>query len=114
MSIASERFLKIRKAFLQNQIKYMETHKETYQNTYTIYGEIEEKPLGYENSWAGITLPLVRKVFGELKAKQFVSVQPMSAPSGLLFDVKFNYSKKKYYTIFGKEIKKKLEDWRII
>ena len=28
-------------------------------------------------NWAGIALPLVRKVFGTIVAKEFVSVQPM-------------------------------------
>ena len=28
--------------------------------------------------WAGVALPLVRKVFGQIAAKEFVSVQPMN------------------------------------
>jgi len=32
--------------------------------------------------WAGVALPLVRKVFGQIAAKEFVSVQPMNLPSG--------------------------------
>lgn len=32
--------------------------------------------------WAGVALPLVRRVFAEIAAKEFVSVQPMNLPSG--------------------------------
>lgn len=35
--------------------------------------------------WAGVALPLVRKVFAQLSTKEFVSVQPMNLPSGLVF-----------------------------
>lgn len=41
--------------------------------------------------WAGVALPLVRKVFGEIAAKEFVSVQPMNLPSGLIFYMDFKY-----------------------
>jgi len=41
--------------------------------------------------WAGIALPLVRKVFGQIAAKEFVSVQPMNLPSGLVFYLDFQY-----------------------
>ena len=41
--------------------------------------------------WAGIALPLVRKVFGQIAAKEFVSVQPMNLPSGLVFFLDFQY-----------------------
>ena len=41
--------------------------------------------------WAGVALPLVRKVFGQLAAKEFVSVQPMNLPSGLVFFLDFQY-----------------------
>ena len=42
-------------------------------------------------NWAGIALPLVRKVFGQIAAKEFVSVQPMNLPSGLVFFLDFQY-----------------------
>ena len=35
--------------------------------------------------WAGVALPLVRKVFAQISSKEFVSVQPMNLPSGLCF-----------------------------
>lgn len=41
--------------------------------------------------WNGVALPLVRKVFGEIAAKEFVSVQPMNLPSGLIFYMDFKY-----------------------
>jgi len=41
--------------------------------------------------WAGVALPLVRKVFGQIAAQEFVSVQPMNLPSGLVFYLDFQY-----------------------
>ncbi len=41
--------------------------------------------------WSGVALPLVRKIFGELAAQEFVSVQPMNLPSGLVFYLDFKY-----------------------
>jgi len=41
--------------------------------------------------WAGVALPLVRKVFGSIAAKNFVSVQPMNLPAGLVFYMDFKY-----------------------
>jgi hypothetical protein len=45
--------------------------------------------------WAGVALPLVRKVFGQIAAKEFVSVQPMNLPSGLVFFLDFQYGNNK-------------------
>lgn len=41
--------------------------------------------------WSGVALPLVRRIFGEIAAKEFVSVQPMNLPSGLVFYLDFRY-----------------------
>jgi hypothetical protein len=41
--------------------------------------------------WAGVALPLVRRIFAEIAAKDFVSVQPMNLPSGLVFFLDFKY-----------------------
>jgi hypothetical protein len=41
--------------------------------------------------WSGVALPLVRRVFAEIAAKEFVSVQPMTLPSGLVFYLDFKY-----------------------
>ena len=46
---------------------------------------------GPAGQWAGVALPLVRKVFGQIAAKEFVSVQPMNLPSGLVFYLDFQY-----------------------
>ena len=43
--------------------------------------------------WSGVALPLVRRIFGELAAQEFVSVQPMNLPSGLVFYLDFKYGK---------------------
>ena len=45
--------------------------------------------------WAGVALPLVRKVFGQIAAQEFVSVQPMNLPSGLVFYLDFQYGSAK-------------------
>lgn len=42
--------------------------------------------------WAGVALPLVRRIFSEIVAKDFVSVQPMNLPSGLVFFLDFKYA----------------------
>jgi len=44
-----------------------------------------------DEDWSGVALPLVRKVFGEIASKDFVSVQPMNLPSGLVFYLNFTY-----------------------
>lgn len=41
--------------------------------------------------WSGVALPLVRRVFAEIASKEFVSVQPMNLPSGLIFYLDFKY-----------------------
>lgn len=50
---------------------------------------------GVGEQWAGVALPLVRKVFGQIAAKEFVSVQPMNLPSGLVFFLDFQYGTSK-------------------
>ena len=51
--------------------------------------------------WAGVALPLVRKVFGALSSKEFVSVQPMNLPSGLVFFLDFQYDQAKQLNFGG-------------
>jgi len=46
---------------------------------------------GNAEQWSGVALPLVRRVFAEIAAKDFVSVQPMNLPSGLVFYMDFKY-----------------------
>jgi len=50
---------------------------------------------GQGAQWAGVALPLVRKVFGSLSSKEFLSVQPMNLPSGLVFFLDFQYGQTK-------------------
>jgi hypothetical protein len=51
--------------------------------------------VGQGEQWAGVALPLVRKVFGSLSTKEFMSVQPMNLPSGLVFFLDFQYGQDK-------------------
>ena len=46
---------------------------------------------GAGEQWAGVALPLVRKIFAQIVAQDFVSVQPMNLPSGLVFYLDFKY-----------------------
>jgi hypothetical protein len=74
---------------LENQAKQLVTENSTtstVNNTFTV---------GTGENWAGIALPLVRKVFGQIVAKEFVSVQPMNLPSGLVFYLDFQYGTNK-------------------
>jgi len=50
---------------------------------------------GTGEQYAAVALPLVRKVFGQIAAKEFVSVQPMSLPAGLVFFLDFQYGNDK-------------------
>ena len=70
---------------LENQAKQLVVEtSQTGTNSYFTSGTNGE-------NWAGIALPLVRKVFGQIAAKEFVSVQPMNLPSGLVFFLDFQY-----------------------
>jgi hypothetical protein len=78
---------------LENQAKQLVTENNVIStNSYFTNGTQGE-------NWAGIALPLVRKVFGTIVAKEFVSVQPMNMPSGLVFFLDFQYGNSK--TPFG-------------
>jgi hypothetical protein len=74
---------------LENQAKQLVTEANTISSnsSFTSGGQGE--------NWAGIALPLVRKVFGTIVAKEFVSVQPMNMPSGLVFFLDFQYGNSK-------------------
>ena len=56
---------------------------------------------GQGEQWAGVALPLVRKVFGSLSTKEFMSVQPMNLPSGLVFFLDFQYGQDKQLNFGG-------------
>ena len=59
---------------------------------------------GTGEQWAGVALPLVRKVFGQIAAQEFVSVQPMNLPSGLVFYLDFQYGSSKSGQIADKSL----------
>lgn len=42
--------------------------------------------------WAGVALPLVRRIFTEIASKDFVSVQTMNLPAGLVFFLDIKYA----------------------
>ena len=72
---------------LENQAKQLVTEANTTGGSAGVSGA------GYSaEGWNGIALPLVRRVFGEIAAKEFVSVQPMNLPSGLVFYLDFKYA----------------------
>tara|TARA_B110000285_G_scaffold231496_1_gene300372 strand:+ start:1023 stop:2693 length:1671 start_codon:yes stop_codon:yes gene_type:complete len=58
---------------------------------------------GNGGQWAGVALPLVRKVFGSLSTKEFMSVQPMNLPSGLVFFLDFQYGDTKQLNFGGSD-----------
>ena len=53
---------------------------------------------GNGEQWAGIVLPMVRKVFAEISSKEFLSTQPLSMPSGLVFFLDFKYANQQPFT----------------
>jgi len=59
--------------------------------------------VGNGAQWAGVALPLVRKVFGSLSTKEFMSVQPMNLPSGLVFFLDFQYGDTKQLNFGGSD-----------
>jgi hypothetical protein len=71
---------------LENQAKQLVVESST--NTVGTGGTFN---VGTGAQWAGVALPLVRKVFGSISSKEFVSVQPMNLPSGLVFFLDFQY-----------------------
>jgi hypothetical protein len=75
---------------LENQAKQLVVESST--NTAGTGGTFS---VGTGAQWAGVALPLVRKVFGSLSSKEFVSVQPMNLPSGLVFFLDFQYDQGK-------------------
>ena len=70
---------------LENQAKQLVTEASST-GTATIGGGAYA-----QDAWNGVASPLVRRVFGEIAAKEFVSVQPMNLPSGLVFYLDFKY-----------------------
>lgn len=81
----NEKYLKYNTAvLLQNQARQL--MKQAMHTSNTKYSE----------QWAGIAMPLVRRFMHKLASKEFVSVQAMSAPVGLVFflDQQFGTSRR--------------------
>lgn len=88
---------------LENQAKQLVVETNVSSGTNSMLG-------GTGENWAGIALPLVRRVFAEIVAKDFVSVQPMSMPSGLVFYLDFQYGDNKTPFMKGKSLYGALAD----
>ena len=71
---------------LENQAKQLIS-----ENTFTGGGAGGNTGGAGSEEWSGVALPLVRRIFGEIAAQDFVSVQPMNLPSGLVFYLDFKY-----------------------
>ena len=80
---------------LENQAKQLVTEISADGTPAVPVGNSFNTQAGAGAQWAGIALPLVRKVFGQIAAKEFVSVQPMNLPSGLVFYLDFQYGSTK-------------------
>jgi hypothetical protein len=88
---------------LENQAKQLVVETNVTAGTNSMLG-------GTGENWAGIALPLVRRVFAEIVAKDFVSVQPMAMPSGLVFYLDFQYGDSKTPFSAGKSLYGSLAD----
>jgi hypothetical protein len=88
---------------LENQAKQLVVETNVTAGTNSMLG-------GTGENWAGIALPLVRRVFAEIVAKEFVSVQPMSMPSGLVFYLDFQYGDDKNPFVAGQSLYGSLAD----
>ena len=77
---------------LENQAKQLVVEQSSAGGGTTTGGTFS---VGTGEQWAGVALPLVRKVFGQIAAKEFVSVQPMNLPAGLVFYLDFQYGTNK-------------------
>ena len=80
---------------LENQAKQLVTEISADGTPAVPVGNSFSGQAGQGAQWAGIALPLVRKVFGQIAAQEFVSVQPMNLPSGLVFYLDFQYGSTK-------------------
>ena len=83
---------------LENQAKQLVTETNVIASNSTFTSGTEGE------NWAGIALPLVRKVFGTIVAKEFVSIQPMNMPSGLVFFLDFQYGNAKSPFALGESL----------
>ena len=75
---------------LENQAKQL-----VVETTQTNQGGSTWSGNGTGEQWAGVALPLVRKILGQIASKEFVSVQPMNLPAGLVFYLDYQYGNDK-------------------
>ena len=71
-----------------NKLDFLEGLGEREQSQISVLLENQAKQLldeatatgtgGGNEEWSGVALPLVRRIFGEIASKEFVSVQPMN------------------------------------
>ena len=83
--IKDERYANNMAVILENQAKQIVAEANATQSGGSGFSA------GDGETWAGVALPLVRKVFAQIVAQDFVSVQPMNLPSGLVFYLDFKY-----------------------
>jgi hypothetical protein len=74
-----------------NMSMLLENQAKQLVNESNVTGTNASVATGNSEAWAGVALPLVRRVFGEIVAKDLVSVQPMNLPAGLIFYLDFQY-----------------------
>jgi hypothetical protein len=79
---------------LENQAKQLVVESSSTNGNTAYPGGATFTP-GTGEQWAGVALPLVRKIFGQIASKEFVSVQPMNLPAGLVFYLDFQYGNTK-------------------
>ncbi len=78
---------------LENQAKQLVVESTTTNGNLNAGGATFTPGTGEQ--WAGVALPLVRKIFGQIASKEFVSVRPMNLPAGLVFYLDFQYGNTK-------------------
>ena len=93
---------------LENQAKQLVNEA----NTVNSAGNSQPFSAGNGEAWAGVALPLVRRVFGEIVAKDLVSVQPMNLPAGLIFYLDFQYGSADGNKTVGESLYGATEDLR--
>ena len=86
---------------LENQAKQLVNEANTTGTNSSFNASINS---GHGEAWAGVALPLVRRVFGEIVAKDLVSVQPMNLPAGLIFYLDFQYGDAKGGNTVGESL----------
>jgi len=87
---------------LENQGKQL--FKEAAGNTTNMGNPQSYYTSGYGDQWSGVALPLVRRIFGNIMAKEFLSVQSMSMPVGLVFYLDFKYGTEKFSHKAGESV----------